>query len=84
MQHDPLSIPAQVLVTTGRFRDNRRGVIDVHATADGMAEIVIRQAGAFDVPDTTTRIVLADSHLRAMIDGLESALTNRTRLEVIA
>lgn len=83
-----MSTPVQIEAIAGRFRDNRRGVLEVRATAEEMAEIVLHQPGAFDVPPTTTRIVMAGAHLvdvvaqlRHTADQLEAAVT---RAEVVA
>lgn len=72
--------PVQIEATSGRFRDNRRGVLEVRQTAADMAEIVLHQPGGFDVPPTTTRIVMAGEHLtdvvaqlRHIADQLEAA-----------
>ena len=77
-----------MVVTAGRYRDNRRGVLEVRPMAVDLAEIVIHQPGHFDVPPTTTRIVLSGEHgrdviadLRAAADALEAALDNGTAVD---
>lgn len=65
-------VPVQVCATAGRFRDNRRGAMTVEHEAGDMAALVIHQAGGFDIPPTTTRIVMAGAHLVACIDQLRA------------
>lgn len=75
-----MSTPVQIEAIAGRYRDNRRGMLEVRTTAEDMAEIVLHQPGGFDVPPTTTRIVMAGAHLvdvvaqlRTVADQLEAA-----------
>jgi hypothetical protein len=82
--------PVQIESIAGRWRDNRRGVLEVRVTAEDMAEIVVHQPGHFDQPPTTTRIVMAGAHLtdvigqlRTVADQLETAMGD-TRREAIA
>jgi hypothetical protein len=80
-----------VEVTAGRYRDNRRGMLEVRPTATDMAEIIIHQASGIELPPTTTRIVMAGQHLvdvvsqlRTMADALESALEADAAAEGVA
>lgn len=84
-------VPVQVCATAGRFRDNRRGILTVEHEAGDMAALVIHQAGGFDIPPTTTRIVMAGAHLTACIDQLravadqleQSVMAEDTGLEAV-
>ena len=59
--------PVQIEAIAGRFRDNRRGILEVRQTAADMAEIVLHQPGGFDLPPTPTRTALAGDHLRDVV-----------------
>ena len=65
-----MSTPVQIEAIAGRYRDNRRGVLEVRATSGDMAEIVLHQPGHFDQPPTTTRIVMAGQHLAEVVQQL--------------
>ena len=75
---------ASIVTTSGRFRDNRRGMIRVEVTAADMAEIVITQPPSADGPATTTRIVLAGDHLDELVRDLGKARKVARRLESVA
>lgn len=66
------AIPAQVLVTSGRFRDNRLVNITVEALAADLVTITIRQPAdpLHGIAESTTEICLADSHLEALLKRL--------------
>lgn len=53
---------AQVLVTAGRFVDNRPAQVSIECDGGDGFEIVLRQAGHHDTPPATTRIVLVGDH----------------------
>ena len=66
------AIPASVLVTSGRFRDNRRGNITVEPLAGDLVAIKITQAADpfHGIAESTTEICLADAHLEALFKRL--------------
>lgn len=83
--------PVQIEAIAGRYRDNRRGMLEVRTTAGDMAEIVIHQPGGFDVPPTTTRIVMSGDHLtdvvgqlRHVADALAAAMIDTATAEAVA
>jgi hypothetical protein len=77
-------VPASIVVTAGRFRDNRRGTISVANLADDLAEIVIDQPAGIDAPATETRIVLSGDHLDLLVKALDTARRARTLTSVQA
>lgn len=86
-----MATPVQIEAIAGRYRDNRRGILEVRAIAVDMAEIVLHQPGGFDVPPTTTRIVMAGAHLvdvigqlRTIADQLETAMADDAGAEAVA
>ena len=69
MSHVPQ--PVSMVTMAGRFRDNRRGMLQVRAMDHNFAELVIDQPPAFGQPGIRTTIAMSgEEKLRSVIDGL--------------
>lgn len=55
-----------IVTTSGRFRENRRGMIRVDRLADDLAEITITEPPSLDAAATTIRIVVSGDNLDAL------------------